>query len=131
MLPAKTGLLARMSYQKLKSNLNTDLNHWSGGRLGRKALKRGCGGRGSCGCGQQGRGIPLLLLLVRLLIQLLQHEPCPVLNQFPQVHLAFLVLPVYEQPEGRGLSESPEGAEEVAGLAALSLRAVQHPEEEA
>ncbi len=42
-----------------------------------------------------------------------------------------LILPAEEEVEGSCLTQRAEGTEEVAGLAAASLGAVQHAEEEA
>ncbi len=101
-------------------------DHGRCGRVGQKALKRG---RAGCheGCGH-GRGKTLRL---QLLVDLLQHESRPALDQLSQVRPALLVLPAQQEAQRGGLAESTERTEEVVDLAAPSLGTVQHSEEEA
>lgn len=80
------------------------------------------------GCGhKRWRGSPLGL---GLLVELLQHKTSPALYQFPDVGSLLLVLPAEKKAQCRCLPQSSEGPEEVAGLAALPVRALQHPEQE-
>lgn len=65
------------------------------------------------------------------LIQLLQYEAVPALDQFGQVRLLSVVLPVEEEPESRRLTQRPKRPQEVAGLAAASVWLVEHLKEEA